>query len=83
METKTISLPQTCVMTGKVVSIVVAPPAQMGASLPKTRYMNGAPVSVNNSRNILATRAIVPNSAATTNPDDASFIWVTNTDESE
>ena len=29
------SLPHTCVMTGNVTSIVVAPPAQMGANLPK------------------------------------------------
>ena len=35
IDTTTISLPDTRVITGNVVSIVVAPPAQMGANRPK------------------------------------------------
>jgi len=51
-------------MIGNVVSIVVAPPAQIGDSLPKYLTNNGAPSKANISRIILAIKAIVPNSAA-------------------
>ena len=64
METKTKSFPQVAVIMGNVVSIVVAPPAQIGANRPNTRTNNGAPNKVKISRKILLIRAIVPNSAA-------------------
>ena len=49
---------------GNVVSIVVAPPAQIGARRPKYLTNNGAPNNANISRIILAINAIVPNSVA-------------------
>ena len=48
---------------GSVVSIVVAPPAEMGARFPNHRTSNGAASSVRISRLILASRAMVPSSA--------------------
>ena len=42
METITNSFPQQRVMIGRVVSIVVAPPAEMGARRPKYLTNNGA-----------------------------------------
>ena len=54
--------PQVCVIMGNVVSIVVAPPAEMGASGPKIRASRGVPKRVIASRTRLATRAIVPSS---------------------
>ena len=50
-------------MIGKVVSIVVAPPDEMGARLPNHRSMSGAHNRVIISRAIFDSRATVPNSA--------------------
>jgi hypothetical protein len=63
METTTNCCPAVRVMMGSVVSIVVAPPAEMGARFPNHRTSNGAASSVRISRLILASRAMVPNSA--------------------
>ena len=63
MDTITKSLPQTFVMIGSVVSIVVAPPVDIGASLPNHRNRSGAARSAIISRSMLLTNAIVPNSA--------------------
>lgn len=49
-------------MMGSVVSIVVAPPAEIGARLPNQRTSNGAPNKVKISRVIFESNAIVPNS---------------------
>ena len=49
-------------MTGSVVSMDVAPPADMGASLPQKRTIIGAPSRVMISRIILASKAVVPSS---------------------
>ena len=49
-------------MMGSVVSIVVAPPAEMGARLPNQRTSNGAKSKVIISRVILDNNAMVPNS---------------------
>ena len=50
-------------MIGKVVSMVVAPPAEMGASFPKYLTSNGANNRVIISLAMLESRANVPNSA--------------------
>src|SRR3712207_7417809 len=50
------------VMIGSVVSIVVAPPAEIGARLPNQRTNRGAASNVSISLQILANNAIVPNS---------------------
>ena len=50
-------------MMGRVVSIVVAPPAEIGASRPNQRTSRGADSRVMSSRQMLASRAMVPNSA--------------------
>mgnify|MGYP000009728946 FL=1 len=63
METTTNCCPAVRVIIGSVVSIVVAPPAEMGARLPNQRTSNGAASRVSISRLILASRAIVPSSA--------------------
>ena len=63
METTTNCCPAVRVMMGSVVSIVVAPPAEMGARFPNHRTSNGAASSVRISRLILASRAMVPSSA--------------------
>ena len=47
---------------GKVVSIVVAPPVEMGANGPNQRTIKGAPNSVTTSRMIFANSATVPKS---------------------
>lgn len=71
-------------MIGNVVSIVVAPPAQIGDSLPKYLTNNGAPSKVNISRIILAIKAIVPNSAANNcAPNVGSFSSVIKMDDNE
>ena len=57
--------PEVRVMTGRVVSIVVAPPDVMGASGPKRRSSSGARSSVAISRRMLDMRATVPSSAPT------------------
>ena len=49
-------------MIGSVVSIVVAPPTEIGASLPKYFTSKGAPSKAVISRMILESNAIVPNS---------------------
>ena len=55
-------------MTGKVVSIVVAPPAQIGDNRPKYLTKRGAPRRAIISRMIFAIKAIVPNSVASWTP---------------
>ena len=55
--------PTVCEMIGKVVSIVVAPPAEIGAKGPKSFAIKGAPKSVSISRMMFAKRAMVPSSA--------------------
>ena len=50
-------------MTGSVVSIVVAPPEEMGARLPNQRTMSGAHNRVIISREMFDNKATVPNSA--------------------
>ena len=63
IETITKSLPENRVIIGRVVSIVVAPPAEMGASLPKHLTSKGAKRSVMISRMMLDSRAMVPKTA--------------------
>ena len=63
METTTNCCPAVRVMMGSVVSIVVAPPAEIGARFPNQRTSSGAASSVSISRVMLASRAMVPNSA--------------------
>lgn len=50
-------------MMGKVVSMVVAPPDEIGARLPNQRTISGAHRSVMISRAMFDRRATVPNSA--------------------
>ena len=61
-ERMTKSCPLVRVMMGKVVSMVVAPPHDIGAKGPKNLTNSGAPNKVKTSRMILASRATVPNS---------------------
>lgn len=63
METITNSLPEYRVIIGNVVSIVVAPPTEIGANLPKYLTSNGAQSKAVISRMIFDNKAIVPNSA--------------------
>lgn len=70
-------------MTGKVVSIVVAPPAQIGDNRPKYLTKRGAPRRAIISRMIFAIKAIVPNSVASWTPKKGSFNWVIKIDERE
>ena len=63
IETTTKSSPDERVMIGSVVSMVVAPPMVMGASLPNHRASSGAQRRVSTSRMMLASRATVPSSA--------------------
>ena len=63
METTTNCCPAVRVIIGSVVSIVVAPPAEMGAKLPNQRTSNGAANKVSISRLILVSSAMVPSSA--------------------
>ena len=60
IETNAISLPQAAVMTGRVESILVAPPVEIGASRPKTFLIAGAKSNVIISLMIFAIRAMVP-----------------------
>lgn len=55
------STPIDLVIIGSVVSIEVAPPAEMGASFPKTRAKSGENTKVNISRMIFDNKAITPN----------------------
>lgn len=64
----TMSLPEYLVMIGNVVSIVVAPPAHIGANFPKYFTINGVNNRVNNSLIMLASKAMVPSSVAGSNP---------------
>ena len=57
------SEPEYLLMMGNVVSIVVAPPALMGARLPKYFTIHGASNKTKNSRIMFANKAIVPSSA--------------------
>src|SRR5574344_1179223 len=63
MEMTVMSLPELRMMIGKVVSMVVAPPTEMGASLPNRRARSGENRSVDISLRMLLIRAIVPSSA--------------------
>ena len=56
------SFPEHREMIGSVVSIVVAPPTEIGASFPKYFTSKGAPSKAVISRMILESNAIVPNS---------------------
>jgi len=60
METMLNSLPELRIITGKVVSMVVAPPAEMGDNFPKNFTIKGARSKVITSLIILASKAIVP-----------------------
>lgn len=57
------SFPHVWVIIGRVVSAVVAPPTDIGASLPKYFISSGANSKAIISRIILDKRAMVPNSA--------------------
>ena len=57
------SFPEQRVIIGKVVSIVVAPPTEIGANFPNHLTNRGAASSAIISLIILESRAIVPNSA--------------------
>ena len=57
METTTNRLPAVWVMMGRVVSIVVAPPEEMGAKLPNQRTISGAQSNVMISRAMFESRA--------------------------
>ena len=83
IEMKTISLPHTDVITGRVESIEVAPPVDMGASFPNTLHIAGAKRSVITSLIMFAIRATVPNWAANDAPAVVSLICVIRTDERE
>ena len=61
-ERMTNSSPLVREMMGKVVSIVVAPPDEMGAKGPNQRTIKGAPNNVMTSRMIFANKATVPKS---------------------
>ncbi len=63
METMTYFCPAVWVMMGKVVSMVVAPPDEIGARLPNQRAIKGAHNRVMISLAIFDKSAIVPNSA--------------------
>ena len=63
METMMKLSPEYRVMIGNVVSMVVAPPTLIGASLPKYFASSGAHSRVRISRQMLARRAMVPSSA--------------------
>ena len=63
IETIENSFPDVRIIIGKVVSIVVAPPAAMGDKFPKYRTIRGAKSRVSISRTIFARSAIVPSSA--------------------
>lgn len=64
MAANTHPVPLYRVMMGNVVSMVVAPPTQIGASGPKYFRNSGTPSRAVISRIMLVNRAIVPNSAA-------------------
>ena len=57
MDTMTYFCPAHCVMMGRVVSIVVAPPDEMGARLPNQRTISGAP------NKVIISRAMFDNKA--------------------
>ena len=63
METMTYFCPAVCVMIGRVVSMVVAPPEEMGARFPNQRTINGAQSKVMISRAMFDNKATVPSSA--------------------
>ena len=83
MAIKTISFPEYFVMIGRVVSIVVAPPAHIGAKRLKNFTKTGAPSNAIISRIIFVINAIVPNSVASCMPDEAVFSSVMRMDDSE
>lgn len=73
MEMNTISFPEYLVIMGRVVSIVVAPPTQIGANFPKYLESKGANNKAITSLIILAIKAIVPNSVANITPTMGSL----------
>ena len=75
METNTHCLPAKRVMTGRVESMVEAPPHEMAASGLIQRTMSGVKSNVASSRMMLASRATVPSSAP--------LYWVMKMDERE
>ena len=77
------SFPAYWVIMGSVVSIVVAPPAQIGASRPKYFTNRGVPINVATSRMMLAIRDIVPNSVAAWIPISGVLSWVIRMDDKE
>lgn len=60
IDNNTKSSPNVRIITGKVESIVVAPPADIGASGPNNLSNKGAPNNTMSSRAILHNNAIVP-----------------------
>ena len=60
IDTMAYSLPQQRVIIGRVVSIVVAPPAEIGARLPNHLTISGAKRRVITSLPILLIRANMP-----------------------
>ena len=68
------SFPEYRVIIGRVVSIVVAPPTEIGASFPKYFTNNGAHSKAMISRMILESNAIVPNSANDNRPRSWWFL---------
>ena len=63
METMTNSCPEQRVIMGRVVSMVVAPPTEMGASFPKNFTNRGAQSKAMISRMMFESSAMVPSSA--------------------
>ena len=59
-ETNAYSLPEYFTITGKVVSMEVAPPLTIGARFPKYFASRGVNNNVNISRLILESKAIIP-----------------------
>lgn len=62
-ETTEYSLPEVAIMIGRVVSIEVTPPAEIGASGPQNLARSGARSSVAISLMMFDSRAMVPSSA--------------------
>ena len=77
------SCPETCVIMGRVVSIVVAPPALIGANFPKYRAKKGAPTRAISSLTILEIKAMAPNWEATAAPATGAFNYIIRMDDNE
>lgn len=70
-------------MDGNNISVDVTPAAEIGANRPNNLYISGAPIRAVISLNMLASKAMVPNSVASWVPILGALSWVINTDESE